>query len=157
MKMIVAHGYNNAIGKGNRLPWRVPEDMQFFKRTTLNHHNLLVGKNTLMSLPNQRLPHRKMHVLSTTYSPMPDEVVLRDKNDVLELNKTTPLMVIGGQKIYETFLPYADTLFITRIMTEVVDADAFFPDYEDDFQCSEVIKQGHSNGLAYDIELWRRK
>lgn len=157
MRMIVAHANQRAIGKENTLPWRLAEDMMFFKATTLEHVNLLVGKNTLMSLPNQQLPNRKLHVLSSQYEPEGEEVVVRSVNEALQLNSHTPLMVIGGQQVYEAMLPFAAMLYVTRISLDVEGADTFFPEYEGDFVLHSVIQQGiDSKGLEYSIEEWRR-
>ncbi len=157
MRMIVAHANNRAIGKGNDLPWRLPEDMRFFKETTLLYKNLLVGKNTLLSLPNQNLPKRNLFVLSTSQDIRSNITVLRSKEEALEANKTTPLMVIGGQKIYETFLPYTTSIFVTRIATDIDGADTHFPVYENDFRHAHTLKNGISNELAFSIEIWERK
>lgn len=157
MKMIVAHANQRAIGKKNALPWRLPEDMQFFKATTLAHGDLLVGKNTLLSLPNQKLPNRKLHVLSSSHTPLGDENVVNNLDEVLRLNAHTPLMVIGGQQVYESLLPFTDTLYVTRIALDVEGADTFFPEYENDFVLRTVIRQGNSNDLDYTIEEWQRK
>jgi len=158
MKMIVAHANNNAIGKENGLPWSLPEDMQFFRKMTVEHGELLVGKNTLMSIPNQQLPGRNITVLSTHHKPIHGESILASLGAVLDKNDKTPLMVIGGEQVYKLLLPYTDILYVTRIDLDVSDADTFFPEYEADFVRHAIIQKGGSKtGLCYSIEKWRRK
>jgi dihydrofolate reductase len=156
MDMIVAHANNRAIGKGNSLPWKVPADMCFFVSKTLEAKDLLVGKNTLLSIPNGKLPERNLFVLSSTHNKLHTEVVLRTVEEALELDKHKPLMVIGGQSIYETFLPYTENLFVTSLELDVVGADTFFPEYNNQFSFYNEIEKGCSNKVNYRIEHWKR-
>jgi dihydrofolate reductase len=154
MDMIVAHANNRAIGKGNRLPWRVPADMDFFVRQTKQSKNLLVGRKTLMSIPKQKLPERNIYVLSTQHSPIHEESVLSRIENVLALDKKTPLLIIGGQSIYEAFLPYIERLFITRLSLDIDGADTFFPEYENTFSLNQNIESGKSNNIDYSVDIW---
>jgi dihydrofolate reductase len=154
MDMIVAHANNRAIGKGNTLPWRVPADMQFFVKQTKQSKNLLVGRKTLLSIPNQKLPERNIYVLSSQHTPLHEEVVISQVEDVITLGKSTPLLVIGGQSIYETFLPYVSRLFVTRLALDVDGADTFFPEYESHFSLSQNVEKGKSNNVDYSIDIW---
>ncbi len=149
--MIVAHANNLAIGKGNTLPWRVPADMAFFKSKTLEAKNLLVGKNTLLSLPKQQLPLRNLFVLSSTHQPLHNETPLRSICEALAINKTRPLTIIGGEQVYRLFMPYVTTLYVTQLNIDIEGADAFFPSYEHLFVRKNVIEEGISNNTNYAI------
>ena len=61
--MIAAIGKNRELGKDNKLLWRVPSDMKFFKKTTMGH-KVIMGVNTYKSLPPTGLPGRKMIVIT---------------------------------------------------------------------------------------------
>jgi dihydrofolate reductase len=53
---IVATAKNNVIGKNNQIPWYLPADLAYFKRTTLDHH-VLMGRNCFQSI-GRPLPKR---------------------------------------------------------------------------------------------------
>ena len=67
LKAIVAISENSVIGKNGDLPWRISEDLKWFKRITLGH-TLLMGRKTWESLPGA-LPKRENWVLSSTIQP----------------------------------------------------------------------------------------
>ncbi len=128
---IAAIDRNNAIGKGNDLPWRLPEDLKFFKRTTLGKP-VLMGRKTFESLGNKPLPGRLNIVLSNQPNlPLHDGVLLySDINAALRRlqdENTEEAFIIGGGKIFKETLPIIDRLYITHVQTEVDGADAFFP------------------------------
>ncbi|RYE25252.1 MAG: dihydrofolate reductase [Sphingobacteriales bacterium] len=131
MSAIAAIDKNYAIGKGNNLPWRLPEDLKFFKRMTLGKP-VLMGRKTFESLGNKPLPGRLNIVLSgQTDLALPEHVLLySDINAAirrLQDEKTEEAFIIGGGKIFTETLPILDRLYLTHIDTEVEGADAFFP------------------------------
>ena len=133
MKTIVAVDKNWGIGCKGNLLFNIPEDMKFFRETTANKV-LIMGHNTLKSLPNGKpLKNRVNIVLSTDKSlKIEGAVVCNSVAEVLEAVKdynTDDVYVIGGQKIYEQFLDYCDTALITKI-DESSDSDTFFPNVD---------------------------
>ncbi|MFM2386867.1 MAG: hypothetical protein RL660_1624 [Bacteroidota bacterium] len=129
ISIIVAAAKNNAIGKNNKLPWHLRGDLQYFKKLTTNHC-IIMGRNTYESI-GKPLPNRVNIVLSSdkNYS-LPGAVVrhtLQDALDYCTLWKQQEVFVIGGAKVYESAMPQANKLYLTRVETEVADADAFFP------------------------------
>jgi dihydrofolate reductase len=104
---VVAVSENNAIGVKNQLPWHLPDDLKFFKRTTLGKP-IIMGRKTFESFGNKPLPGRL-------------NVVLSSQKD-LELPEG-----IGGGKTFEEAMDLADRMYITQVKTVVPDADAFFP------------------------------
>ena len=126
---IVAVDRNGAIGKGGQLPWHYSADMKHFKETTLGHA-CVMGHNTWLTL-KRPLKERLNIVLSRQSEIEPQEslIVLREVSPVISLTKYLrgDLFVIGGQKIYEAFLPYIDRWIVTEVPLEVKGADAFMP------------------------------
>lgn len=154
MKAIVAMSENRAIGKNNKLPWpSIKEDFQWFKEFTLNKI-LVAGKNTYWGLPD--LPKRKILVLTRTmdkkvgdnfWNPLIDLAVCHaDFETILEIDVTSKgeLIVAGGAKTYELFLPYITEFYVTHIKGEY-EADTFMPPFEHLFTKQEVVKEfdGH--------------
>ncbi len=131
ISLIVAASENNVIGRDNDLPWKLPDDMKFFVRTTKGHH-ILMGRKNLESF-GKPLPKRTNIVLT------------RDKEYELEGAKIfhelkaaiqfaeergeEELMIIGGGEIYKQALPLADRIYLTRIHTEI-EGDTYFPDFD---------------------------
>ncbi len=139
--IIAAVGRNRAIGRDNRLPWSIPEDLAHFKKLTMGHP-VIMGRKTYESLPHGALPGRRNIVVSKTLSLLPDAEVYdslelaieacasRQEGDDAPSPKTgeAPLpFIIGGASIYQQTLPMASDLFLTLVEDSPADADAFFP------------------------------
>lgn len=150
-----------AIGKKNRLPWKLPSDLQHFKRMTMDQV-VVMGYTTFESLPGI-LPQREHWVLSTKERTVPEGVLLfASIADLLaEAHKRglAELWVIGGANVYEQFLPLADELFLTQVDTEVEGADTHFPDWDDmGFKKlkSEVGMQQKNDEFYFEYEHWSK-
>jgi dihydrofolate reductase len=126
---IVAIDRNLAIGKGGTLPWHYSADMKFFKQTTIDN-SVVMGRRTWLTL-KKPLPDRMNIVLSRDLKvpPQISLVVLPDVRSVLALatSLTRHLFVIGGAKVYESFLPHIDRWIVTEIPLAVEGADTFMP------------------------------
>lgn len=152
---IVAVDRNGAIGKGGKLPWHYPSDLRFFKQTTI-HHACVMGRHTWLSL-KKPLPDRLNIVLSrqSAIAPQDSVVSLRDASSVLAIAKylNCDLFVIGGAKVYETFLPNMEKWIVTRVPLTIEDADAFVPSsYLEGFQ--QASSQPLDEGLV--VEVYQR-
>lgn len=127
INIIAACERNNGIGYNNKIPWYYKYDMMFFKKMTLNK-NILMGKNTWLSIPNPPLCQRTNIVLTTKKDIVfPDNVMVYDNFD--EVIKTyDDIWVIGGENVYRKALQHKNfkTLYLTRIMKEYK-CDKFFP------------------------------
>lgn len=110
VSIIAAIGKNNELGKDNNLIWHLPNDLKFFKETTMGK-DIIMGSNTFYSLP-KLLPGRK-HIVLTTKNINNDKIlVLHSKEELLEYLKQVKkeVMIIGGASIYTQVLEYADKL-----------------------------------------------
>ena len=155
--LIAAIGDNNCLGKDNKLLWHIPEDLKFFKEHTIGKQ-IILGRKTLESLPGL-LPKRKHLVL--THQKLKESENLKTFSNLNDLLKyLAPLeeevMVIGGAKVYEEFLPYAHKLILTEI-SENVEADAYFPTIKESDWEKEILSEHEYNGLKYIHAIYKRK
>jgi dihydrofolate reductase len=117
LTMIIAIARNGVIGKGDKIPWPISEDLRHFKRETMGH-TLVVGRKTALSLPP--LPGRSLVVLSraaTAYGFTDGAATIEDA--IARARKTDPHpFVIGGAEVYRAAMP-----FVTRILLTEIDHD----------------------------------
>lgn len=130
---IVAMSANHAIGKDNQLPWHLPNDLKFFKKTTLGKP-VLMGRKTYESL-GKPLPGRLNIVLSRSKNlELPEDVLLYNSLEAaverLKKDQHEEGFIIGGGKIFEQSMDMLDRLYITQVHTTIPDADAFFPEVD---------------------------
>lgn len=167
--MIAAVADNLAIGKGNDMPWHIPEDLKFFKRTTLGCP-VIMGSNTFRSIGGRPLPGRTNIVVSRSM-PSPEtagvthaatlEEAFRLAAEVRDTHGEAPSrsFVIGGGLVYRQAMEHADILFITHVHTEISDAETFFPKIDPDiWSCvsrSETVTDPES-GLRFEFAEYRR-
>ncbi len=130
ISIIVAIAKNHAIGKDNQLLWHISEDLKRFKRLT-SGHKIIMGRNTLLSLPKWPLPKRTNIVITDK----PDEsfegceMVFSIEEAANKCGKDEESFIIGGASIYNQFMPLADKLYITRVDKDF-EADTFFPEID---------------------------
>jgi len=122
ISMIWAEALDGTIGINNTIPWHVPEDFKYFKNTTLNS-TVVMGRNTWESLPQKPLPGRRNIVLTSddTYSAPGAETLLNGQEIINRSDDGEIFWIIGGGKVYEYFMPYADRIRITKIGYENTD------------------------------------
>lgn len=135
MNMIVAVDANWAIGNKNQLLVRIPADHKMFRNETINKV-VVLGRKTLETFPNASpLAQRQNIILSTNKDyKVKDAVVVHSIDELLEEVKQYPteqVYIIGGASVYETMLPYVDTVHVTKIDHEY-EADAYFPNLDKD-------------------------
>jgi dihydrofolate reductase len=141
IEFVVATARNGVIGRGNTLPWRLPADLQHFKRVTLGHP-ILMGRRTWDSI-GRPLPGRQNLVLTRDCAFAADgaTVVHSLEEARLAVGAAPSLMVIGGAELYRACLPEAAVLHLTEVDAEV-DGDVYFPSWSRaDWQ--EVWREPH--------------
>lgn len=155
--LIAAIGKNKELGANNEMLWHLPNDFKHFKTKTTGH-SIIMGRKTLESLPGI-LPNRKHIVLTRNENWEHKNVeTVHSVEEVLEL-EDSPKYIIGGGEIYREFLPYADTLELTRVEA-AFDADTFFPEIDfNEWQCthSKQHEADEKHKYAYRFETWKRK
>ena len=128
ISIIVAYAKGRVIGKNGGIPWRLPNDSQYFKRITTGH-TVVMGRKTFESI-RRPLPNRRNVVLTSSRTfAAPGVEVVHKVDDVLAMSKHDEIFIIGGEGVYHLFLGVADGLYITEIDVEV-DGDTFFPEWD---------------------------
>ncbi len=126
LALIAAIARNRVIGRGNTLPWRIPEDMKRFKRLTMGHA-VLMGRRTYESL-GRPLPGRRMLVV--TSSPVAGVECFPTPDAALQAAAEEPwVFVIGGAALFQTFLNRCDALYLTFVDQDP-EGDVLFPPYD---------------------------
>lgn len=136
VKAIAAMSLNRVIGRGNQIPWHIPEDFRWFKQCT-SGQVVVMGRKTFESL-GKPLPNRT-NVVLTRGAEIPGVRTIRDLAE-LDLSAFQPreVWVIGGAEIYAQLLPRCSSLYLSVVQREV-DGDAFFPEFERDFAFVDVV------------------
>lgn len=130
--LIAAMANNRVIGRDNRLPWHIAEDLRFFKRMTLGKP-LIMGRNTFESL-GRPLPGRPHIVVSRNPDYRPEgvervatlEAAIALASELAQASSAMEIMVIGGAQIYQAALSYAQRIYLTLVDIEVA-GDTLFP------------------------------
>jgi len=163
--LIAAFAQNRVVGINNTLPWHLPEDLKYFKRTTTGKA-IIMGRKTYDSI-GRPLPNRTNIVISRNSELKIEGVKVVDSlqaaidlaKEVNFINGVEEVMVIGGASIYEEALPKADRLYLTHVHAEVK-GDAYFPEVDfsqwqeisrDDYAASE------SNPYDYSFVVYDNK
>lgn len=122
MKLILALTSSGGISKEGKLPWKIPEETEFFKKMTL-HSNVIMGRKTFESI-GKLLPQRNNIIVGKGYTPLETAI---SKAIELEKNGET-VWVIGGSQIAEAFQPYIQESFYS-IVNKEYECDVFAPQY----------------------------
>jgi dihydrofolate reductase len=159
LTLIVARARNGVIGANGRLPWRLPEDLAHFRRTTMGHP-IVMGRRTWESI-GRPLPGRRNVVISRQpgFTAAGAEVVA-DLDAALALCAGAgEVFVIGGAQVYHEALPRAQRLVLTEIDAEFAGDTHFAP--PDPAQWREAAREHHppaaGRGFALDFVTYLRR
>jgi dihydrofolate reductase len=152
--LVAAVASNGIIGAKGELPWRMPEDLQHFKRLTMGHP-VIMGRRTWESLKGP-LPGRENIVVTRNRSyEAPGAAVANSLESALALCTGEPVVfVIGGSTLFEESLPIAAGLVMTEIHKDFA-GDTWFPQY-DRSRWKESQREQHvtSDGTKFDFVLY---
>jgi dihydrofolate reductase len=127
--LIAALDRHNVIGRGNALPWHLPDDLKRFKALSIGKP-VLMGRKTAESL-GRALPGRRNLVLTRGSSaPFAGMDAVASLDAALEIVGDGELIVIGGGDVFALALPLATRMHLTHVDTVVAGADAFFPAFD---------------------------
>ena len=130
ISLIAAMGKNRELGLNNQLLWKLPEDMKFFRKTTMGKP-ILVGRKTYESFGGKPLPGRKNIVITTNADYHSDGATIVHSLDAAlqEAGAVEEIMVIGGASFYEQTLSQANRLYLTYVDANF-EADSWFPEID---------------------------
>ncbi len=159
ISIIAAMDQDRVIGINNQLPWKLPADMQWFRRQTLGKP-VLMGRNTYESI-GKPLPGRLNIILTREHGYAVDgAVVVHHLEEAMAMaGEVDEVMVIGGAALYEQMLGLADRLYLTQIHAHFA-GDAWFPRI-DPAEWVEIERSDHAaderNPYDYSFMILERK
>ncbi len=159
--LIAAMARDRVIGRGNALPWHLPEDMAHFRAATRGHP-VIMGRKTWDSLPERfrPLPGRRNLVVTRNarWQAAGAEAMPSLDAALAATSGAERVFVIGGAELYAAALPQAATLLLTEIHALIV-GDAHFPDFAG-AGFAEVQRDSHRaaapNAFNFDFVTYRR-
>jgi dihydrofolate reductase len=128
--IIAAMDKNRVIGKDNKLPWRISDDLKNFKKLTTGN-TVIMGRKTFESI-GRPLPDRNNVVISTSMSQTAGIDVCNSFEESIMKAKSygKDIFIIGGAAVYEQAVPLADKMYISYVKGEY-NGDVFFPEFEE--------------------------
>lgn len=128
---IVAATDEGVIGKNNKLPWYLSDDLKYFKKKT-SGHNIIMGRNCFESI-GKPLPKRtNIIVTRNPFYTVSNCLIAHSIYDALSIahdNREEEAFIIGGGQIYKQSVEYWDRIYLTRVHAQV-DGDIFFPEVD---------------------------
>lgn len=127
---------NRVIGRGNQIPWHLPEDFKWFKKMTTGNV-IVMGRKTFESI-GRPLPNRETIVVSRSGFSHPGVRTVASFDEIDLSKETRDVFIAGGAQIYAQSLDRCSDLYLTLVKKEV-QGDAFFPSFEDRFELAAEI------------------
>jgi dihydrofolate reductase len=158
LSIIVAVAANGVIGRNNALPWHIPEDLKWFKRTTLGKP-VVMGRKTWESI-GRPLPGRPNIVVTrrTDWQAAGAHAVHSLPQAVALAASLAPevaeIMVIGGAALFAEALVSAARLYLTEIKRDY-EGDTTFPAF-DRAVWHEIVRESHDGDPAFDFVVLER-
>jgi len=154
VSLVAALASNRVIGKGNQLPWHIPQDLKRFRMLT-SGGTVLMGRKTYESI-GKPLPNRTNWVISRSSEFRPAEGVrvfssLESAWVEAERLGIQELFVIGGGEIYRQALARADRLLLTEVHGDI-EGDAFFPEWNS-VEFRETARERHEAGAMFPFSF----
>jgi len=152
ISLIVAMTADRVIGKNNKMPWDLPEDLKHFRTLTLDK-TVIMGRKTWESL-GRPLPRRRNLVVSRRLTaPPPGTELFSSPLEALETaGEEEEVFIIGGAEIYRQTLDRADRLYISRV-EGCYEGDTWFPSFsETEWQLTATEPRA-----GFTVEVWERR
>ncbi|MDA9317360.1 dihydrofolate reductase [bacterium] len=149
-KAIAAMSENRVIGNAGEIPWHLPADFKWFKKTTMGDI-LVMGRKTYESI-GRPLPGRDTYVLSRIPREITGVHTFTNLEVLNHLQIDRTIWIAGGGEIYKQMLDKCSELYLSRVH-RTVQGDAFFPDFESLFSLDSIISKNDD----FTIERWLKK
>ena len=155
---MVAVDENMGIGKDNKLLYAIPNDIKYFRDTTLGH-SLLCGRNTYDGFPKP-LDRRIVRCITRNGGESSNDILVDGLYDAVHnshLLNTDKIFIVGGASLYEQTADIVDTLLITEIKSSDKEADTFYTIPDGFIKVWESDTQHSVNGLSFKFTKWERE
>mgnify|MGYP004511735863 CR=1 FL=1 len=159
---LVARGLGGEIGSNNKLLWYIPEDLKFFKDSTIGHV-VLMGRNTVESLPKP-LSRRVIFCVSSnignrsekhSYKSMSLESALSVGLWQSKQLKNDKIFIAGGAQLYDSTFDIVDELWVTQVFNEYPEADTFYH-IPEGFEMFEEVMGVDTEDLLFTFQKWKK-
>jgi dihydrofolate reductase len=162
VSIIAAVSENGAIGKDNKLLWKLSSDMKLFKTLTTGHH-VIMGRKTFDSMNGRPLPNRTNVIISRNldYDVEGGEtaISLAEALSLANQNGDEEAFIIGGGEIYKLGMYVANTLYISHVHKNI-EGDTYFPAIDVDIwelKSKESYLKDEKNECNFDFCVYERK
>lgn len=156
--LIAAVSKDKVIGKQGGIPWKIKEDLSFFKKKTLNSP-IIMGRATYNSI-GRPLPNRLNIVMTRSAKNTEGVTEVTSVEKAIEaasINRdSSRVYIIGGQNIYKEFLPIAHRMIITEVDLYIKDGDTFFPEWNISEWKEQSRDQREENGTRFSFVEYTR-
>ena len=151
--LIAAVSKDKVIGKQGGIPWKIKEDLSFFKEKTLNSP-IIMGRATYNSI-GRPLPNRLNIVMTRSAKNTEGVTEVTSVEKAIEaasINRdSSRVYIIGGENIYKEFLPIAHRMIITEVDLYIKDGDTFFPEWNISEWEEQSRDQREENGIRFSF------
>ncbi len=159
ISLIAAMSENRVIGKDNKLPWHIPEDLKYFKEKTKGK-TVIMGRKTYESM-GRLLPNRKNVIITQNKNYKEEQggkidaaiVVFNIEDAIKTCDPNEEIMIIGGANIYKQFLSIANKIYLTVVHTNI-DGDTQFPLLDD--QWKETQSQFNDGSPSFTFKTYSK-
>lgn len=156
--LIAAVSKDKVIGKQGGIPWKIKEDLSFFKKKTLNSP-IIMGRATYNSI-GRPLPNRLNIVMTRSAKNTEGVTEVTSVEKAIEaasINRdSSKVYIIGGENIYKEFLPIAHRMIITEVDLYIKDGDTFFPEWNISEWKEQSRDQREENGTRFSFVEYTR-
>jgi dihydrofolate reductase len=158
--IIAAMSENRVIGRGNRLPWHLPDEWEHFHKVT-NGKPFIMGRKSFEAPDALHSAYR--NVILTSHAPATPEPGIEYVKDISEalalLSDEDDVFVLGGASVFAQMLPLVQRLYLTIVHAQV-EGDAYFPAFDQadwHLLSSEFHDQDDAHAYAFSMNLYVRK
>jgi len=158
---ILAVSNNGVIGIDNQLPWKLSDDLKFFKKTTLNSY-IIMGRKSYESI-GRPLPNRTNVIISRNLEYKTEGCIIvhsiQEAINLAQRNNQKEIFIIGGATIYEQSINWIDRFYISRVDCEIKNGTAFFSmDLLNTWKkiSSEKYLKNEKNEFDFEVNIYER-
>lgn len=153
VRLIAAVDSKLGIANNKGVPWNLSIDLKYFRQKTMGG-DMLMGYNTYL-LFDKPLEGRRSYVLTSSDTPLkPGFITVRSLMMFMK-HFEHDIWVIGGAKLFQASIGYADELYLTRIDRDFK-CTKFFPEFKGDFRRKRVSPLHNEDGVSFTFEVWER-
>jgi len=152
IRLIAAIDSLRGIADNSGIPWSIPSDSAYYKKKVTEGGKIVMGYNTYLNHAST-LTNRPEYVLTSHTEALRAGFIPFTSVDTF-MQTNSHIWVIGGQGVFEAFLPYADELYITQVDGDY-NCTKFFPSFGEQFEQVSRSKILQENGYVFQYQIWR--